>query len=655
MPIRFFTEYPKARGLLFMHETGQGKSISAIAAAETFRTAGRRTIVVVAKTLQNNFKDNIAKYKRAMNATDDATILAEITRDYAFVSANANNMLTQLKRVSQPTELQDVLDADDDEDSGVVADAKSSAVSIASVSLEGAFVIVDEAHHLFNGIVNGSRNARGLYDVIMHTKDIRLLFLTSSVITNTPFELVPCFNMIAGYELLPVLYPDFIDMFVNKATGGVRNMDHFKSRIYGLTSYYGSWFETGGELNIHSTVRRPHMPTRLPIREVMVPMSRGQYGAYAAAREKERKAKAYVTAKVRPLSKPSGSGDTSYRIRSRQFSNFWSGSDAASFASSMLAADALPTHSPKFAAILANIDAHPRQAGMVYSAFLHTYGLEWFAALLESRGWKRYVSGDAPDRETRRYAYITGDMKVEERSAVLAAFNGPDNRECAVITLLFGSPAMSEGVDTKRIRHVHIMEPPWHFAAIDQIIARAVRLHSHDDLPEADRTVQPYIYLSDYPVGAKAEREQKTVKKEDGDDEPTTDVALYYKAIRKKLITDHFFRALIEASIDCTAHIKTASAIAKKNIHCMMCAPDNKPLFKRDIVADMAGPVTCVQASSRNVVVEEIKLAGQTFYWRREPTGALLIFEYDEPTSSYIKLAPSSKWYARVFKKLSAS
>jgi superfamily II DNA or RNA helicase len=684
MPVEFFTRYPKARGLLFCHETGLGKSISAASIAESFISQGRRIVVIVSKSLQNNFKDNLVKYLLGTTKMTRAEIDQAIDRNYAFVSANASNMLAQLKNASLPIDMQEILDTDPDAETVAPTNKKTRDVYLETINLEGALVICDEAHHLFNGIVSASQNARGLYDVIMRTKDVKLLFLTSNVITNTPFELVPCFNMIAGYEILPTIYNDFMDTFVarpkKKSVGSakesksikqaavMKNADHFKARIYGMVSYFGSWFESGGLLNIHSSVVRAGLPTRLPIKEVLVPMSESQYGAYAMAREKETRLKSFSTTKVVAMTKPSSSsGDSTYRIRSRLLSNYWQKTaeesappESQNSEKSSLVEEsreyvrpakilekldpatlrALDIHSPKFAAILANIKKHAGQAGLVYSAFVKTHGLDWFAAALDSSGYSKYIIGDFEHKP--RYAYITGDMTAEERSAVLFAFNGPENRAGEIISLLLGSPAMSEGVDTKRIRHVHIMEAPWHFSALEQIIARAVRFGSHDDLPAADRTVQPYIYLADYPAGTKR------------NDEPTTDVAMYYKALRKKLLNDQFFRAMIEASIDCSVHIKDkeTSAAARKHIKCMMCAPTNKPMFKQDIIDDIATPCACVQTKEQDVVVNEITYRGKTFYYKKEPSGALHLFEYNEPTSSFVRLSPMSSWYGALFKKL---
>ena len=65
-------------------------------------------------------------------------------------------------------------------------------------ALEGSMLIIDEAHNFFNAITNGAKNAVSLYDLIMETKNVKLIFLSGTPVVNDPFELVPCFNMIRG-------------------------------------------------------------------------------------------------------------------------------------------------------------------------------------------------------------------------------------------------------------------------------------------------------------------------------------------------------------------------------------------------------------------------------------------------------------------------
>jgi hypothetical protein len=632
LPITFFTSYPKARGILMMHETGTGKSIDAVAIADSFLKQGRRPIVIAPKTLQNNFKDNILKYKMmATGVKTERLAKQQIESEYRFISANANNMMTQLRRASQPVGIQTALDEEIGADDTDTSDASS-------ISLEGSVVIIDEAHNMFNGIVSGSKNARGLYGVIMKTKDIKLVFLTSNVIINTPFELVPCFNMIAGYDLLPTNYMDFMDMYVDEKLGRAKNIEYLKARVFGLSSYYGSWYETGGRLNIRLSVSRDGLPTRLPIKEVYIAMSANQFSSYRIARDKELLQKSYIKGNTPSLSKPSSDAGSTYRIHSRQYSNFWPGDDD-SIPSTVF--DNIDKHSPKFAAMLANIHAHGNGVGIVYSAFVQTFGLKWFAKMLQTDGYEQFKEWEPmADGGKKKYAYITGDMTPDARSVVLKAFNSDDNKNGGIIHLLLGSPAMSEGIDTKRVRHVHIMEPPWHFSALEQIIARAVRYGGHNDLPKEEQDVQPYIYISDYPPD--------TARKV----EPTTDVILYYKSIKKKILNDHFFKALVETSIDCGIHMESASTIAKSRIRCMLCVPTNKRLFDTSYTAHLKKPIACLQSKATTVTVEEVEYNGKTFYYTMEASGAIKIFEYDIPTSSYIQMLPSAKWYEPIFLKL---
>lgn len=634
IPVEYFTSYPKARGILMMHETGSGKSITAIAMADRFRKTGRRPIVIVPKTLQNNFKDNIVKYKMQNDNIHTKEMAGEAAAsEYSYVSANANNMIAQLRRVSQTNDIQSIFN---DNENGEPENDNEP------ISLEGTIVIVDEAHNLFNGIISGSSNARALYDVIMHARDVKIVFLTSTVIINTPFEIVPCFNMITGKNILPVNYIDFMNMFVDDKNDKIKNTEHLKARIFGLTAYFGSWYETGGILNIHSSIIRDGMPTRLGIKEEFVKMSVKQYGIYTSARDNEMRQKSYPKSNVQSLSKPKSDAGSTYRIHSRQYSNFWLQHGEE------LTVDHLrdiESRSPKFAAVLNNIKKHGDDHGIVYSSFVNTHGIMWFAKLLELNGYVKFQPdgyGSSDGDNKKRYAFITGDMTINERSDVLHYFNSEANKDGSLIHLILGSPAMSEGIDIHRARHVHIMEAPWHFSSIEQIIARAVRYGSHADLPEKDRVVQPYIYLSDYPDDIEKIPE------------PTTDVMLYYKSIKKTLMNNQFIKALIEVSIDCGVHMENASDIAKKNIHCMLCVPDNKPLFDSNFAAHLRKPLACRQTISRNITVEEIKYGGRTFYFSKDESGSILLYEYNKNISSYIQLQPSSKWYAPLFKKLTS-
>jgi superfamily II DNA/RNA helicase len=64
------------------------------------------------------------------------------------------------------------------------------------------------------------------------------------------------------------------------------------------------------------------------------------------------------------------------------------------------------------------------------------------------------------------------------------------------IKILFITSAASEGVDFKNTRQIHIMEPHWNFAKINQVIGRGVRYRSHVNLNESERNVQVFNWIS---------------------------------------------------------------------------------------------------------------------------------------------------------------
>ena len=47
----------------------------------------------------------------------------------------------------------------------------------------------------------------------------------------------------------------------------------------------------------------------------------------------------------------------------------------------------------------------------------------------------------------------------------------------------------------RNTRYVHIMEPYWHPARMEQVIGRARRICSHTELPEQFQTVEVFVYL----------------------------------------------------------------------------------------------------------------------------------------------------------------
>lgn len=191
IPVQYLVESGR-RGLYLYHHMGSGKSRTGGAAAEALAEAlpDWHVLFVSTKSLHSNFAEELKKYYAALDIPESewAGKLAK----YKFVSSNASNMLVQLRRTQSTT-----------------------------IDLERTIVIIDEVHEMCNAIANGSANARGFYNAIMRTRDLKLLCLSGTPITGDPFEFALAMNMVAGRDahgqaLFGESYAAFVEAFVNR-------------------------------------------------------------------------------------------------------------------------------------------------------------------------------------------------------------------------------------------------------------------------------------------------------------------------------------------------------------------------------------------------------------------------------------------------------
>ena len=85
---------------------------------------------------------------------------------------------------------------------------------------------------------------------------------------------------------------------------------------------------------------------------------------------------------------------------------------------------------------------------------------------------------------------FTGSKTDGQKKQIVEAYN---NGEIDVILI---SSSGSEGLDLKKTRQIHIMEPHWNIAKIKQVIGRGIRYKSHDGLPKSKKLVNVYYWVS---------------------------------------------------------------------------------------------------------------------------------------------------------------
>jgi hypothetical protein len=127
----------------------------------------------------------------------------------------------------------------------------------------------------------------------------------------------------------------------------------------------------------------------------------------------------------------------------------------------------------------------------VYSNYVF-YGVEALAAVMNEIGYSPY-----PIKGSKGSYFIwKGQADPNEIKRANKAFNSLKNIDGSVLKIMFGTQSVMEGVDFKRVRQVHVLDPWWNDSRMQQVIARAIRLCSHRELPEDQREVKVFIHLS---------------------------------------------------------------------------------------------------------------------------------------------------------------
>jgi hypothetical protein len=133
-----------------------------------------------------------------------------------------------------------------------------------------------------------------------------------------------------------------------------------------------------------------------------------------------------------------------------------------------------------------------------------------------------------------------------------------------IIKVLMITSSGAEGINLKNTRYVHIVEPYWHMVRVQQVIGRARRICSHDELPIELQTVKVFIYITTY--SAKQKKSEDYIElhlidksKINTEEIVTTDESLFEMAERKDRINQKLLDAVKSSAIDCKLYNKSGS------------------------------------------------------------------------------------------------
>jgi len=333
----------------------------------------------------------------------------------------------------------------------------------------------------------------------------------------------------------------------------------------------------------------------------------------------------------------------------------------------------LAKYSPKYLTALMNINKQaPQGKILVYTFFLRLIGLGIFSLVLKQSGmWAPFrikkvnkqweLDTRAEDEGKWRYVFYSGDETAEQKDIYCKIINSewntlgadcatlvkqikaihPNNYYGEIIKMMMITVSGAEGLDLKEIRYIHILEPHWQNALLDQIIGRGVRKGSHLALPEKHRTVEAFIYMATftpalvrkisyvdvrndvykYPNPAFPDKANKVV---------SSDEHLFLTAERKRYIINEFQRLMKESAFDCVLNYRENKLIPDyKGITCMDYSTRNRDDYLATPMLEDEG----LEISPERVVsvkYETREYKGKMFYIETVPNAMGKMYIYDE-------------------------
>lgn len=335
--------------------------------------------------------------------------------------------------------------------------------------------------------------------------------------------------------------------------------------------------------------------------------------------------------------------------------------------------------SPKFAAVVTRL-ANAQGPTIVYSEFRKGEGIRLLAASLEANGFHelrlqrrtttasqktaleiadptslgaasapRFVvyNNDDPEMAACMLALFRGQLDSEDgvppgvisdlRDAGLLPteqdsgnsgnsqnVNVNVNLRGGLVRALLITRSGAEGISTRNVREVHILEPFWHANRVQQVIGRARRAFSHDELPLAERTVDVYIYVATLTA--------EQAKEHPRDDGKTSDEFVHEVAVRKRRVLDALLDVMRRSAVDCHLHNPTNPSACYAT---PPGTPPDQPLYDMDLREDLRrdDDATAAAAAAANrtdqgasTTLVAVRVEGRMYYTDRA-TG--ILYDYN--------------------------
>jgi superfamily II DNA or RNA helicase len=501
-----FFKRSKTKGILIYHKIGSGKTCTAINIAEQLKNK-LQILIVLPASLIGNFRNELRTEcpgDEYISSKNRKKLLKLSPKDCTFqkIIKRSDNKINKFYKILSYHKF--------------VSQVKDN-----KIKLKNTLLIIDEVQNM---ISEDGTFYKSLKSTIDKSDDkTRIILLSATPIFDKPVELSLTLNLLKlekPIEIGAYFNKKYLQIKRNKQ--GIyykaKNLDKFKQHLTGIISYYRG--------------APPQTFPRQNLKVVRCYMSDFQYKSYITSMSSEENFIRGSFRNVDILKLPNNFFIGPRILSNISFPNKGIGmSGFMSLKKDALMIQNIKEYSTKFYNIYQKIKQSIGPI-FVYSNFKDIGGIKSLVTFFEYHGFKNYKTYGQGEK---RYAIWSGDEHHIVKEEIKHVFNQKDNHNGSKIKIIFGSPAIKEGVSLLRVEQVHILEPYWNFSRIDQIMGRAIRFCSHKDLSNKRQFVDIFLYLAVYYSNKP----------------PTIDDYIWKLAKKKQRLIKQFEDVLKEKAIDC--------------------------------------------------------------------------------------------------------
>lgn len=561
------------RNLLMVHGTGQGKSCTAIQIAEEYivrpEFQDKRVLVLANPSIQENFKTQIFDISRVSVDADGLLMSKQCTgrRYLDMIQRSQSESLRYTDKASQQRvmNLANKIIGEFYEFIGYLTFAnmidRQKLVSKTSNEMnkwihdtfDNRLIIIDEAHNLKETTESESNKlvAIAIEHILKTANGVTLVLLTATPMYDKFDEILYYINLFLWNDrkLEPTKLIKTSDIFTE--TGDFK--EGKESLFRGWCQDYVSFVRGENPFTFPFRLPPPDSLIALPDRTTDIagnPIKKPRkYLTLTKSFVSPQQAEAIKTLTVKAVSdhrlicmfpgnktfrETFEKAEGAYKYRDEQF----------------LAPSKVALFSSKFGLITRLIDSSTGIV-FVYSNVVES-GAQLFAMCLEEHGFDpamgnrllKDTSGEVTRGSKGKYVLFTSDISDSDIKKALVRLKRSENADGSDIRVVIASPKVSEGVDFRNVRQIHVLDPWFNMSRIEQVLGRGMRTCSHSLLPFEQQNCTVYLHVCRYPDST-----QETV------DEYIYRTFVEDKAIRISKVK----RIVMESAMDCELQQSTNS------------------------------------------------------------------------------------------------